>query len=380
MTAWSTVADIRARTRRRWDDGSILRALATGAPFPVVEIPLRGPRPAVIGDDLDVVRAWVDDLESGSRGGARYTLRYTAVGGRHIGRNRLPSRAVVESREQAVSLLGVRDQLRAYESVLSVVSEEPQLRVWVAANPLRALAVDDAWPELISAYRWLCAARGSLRYLREITAPGVDTKFVERHRSVLAQLLEVPSSDSGFLSSLGLRTKPETVRLRIDPALGVFPGLSELTARVDELSALDITVKTALVVENETTFLSLPIPAAGVVLWGKGFEVDRVGSMPWLSAATVDYWGDLDSHGFAILNQLRAWLPQTRSLLMDRETLLAHRHRWVTEPSPTSASLVRLTAEEQSLYHDLVTDRFGQRIRLEQERIDWTWAVERLPA
>lgn len=380
MTAWSTVADIRALARRRWDDGSILRALASGAPFPVIEVPLRGPRPAEIGDDLGAVRTWIDELESGSRRGARYTLRYASVGGRHIGRNRLPSRAIVESREQAVSLLGVRDELRAYESVLSVVAAEPQLRAWVAANPLRALGVADAWPELVSAYRWLCEVRGSLRYLREITAPGVDTKFVERHRPVLAQLLQVPSSASGFLNALGLRSKPETMRIRIDPALGMFSGLSEVAARVDELSALDLTVKRGLVVENEITFLSLPIPVAGVVLWGKGFDVDRVGSMPWLSGAAVDYWGDLDSHGFAILNQLRAWLPQTRSLLMDHETLLAHRHRWVTESSPTSARLIRLTDAEQSLYRDLVADRFAQRVRLEQERIDWTWVVEHLPA
>jgi hypothetical protein len=58
--------------------------------------------------------------------------------------------------------------------------------------------------------------------------------------------------------------------------------------------------------------------------------------------------------------------------------MLAHRHRWVTEGAPTSARLDRLTEDEQALYRDLVSDRFGQRVRLEQERIDWTWAVERL--
>jgi hypothetical protein len=131
-------------------------------------------------------------------------------------------------------------------------------------------------------------------------------------------------------------------------------------------------------VENEITFLSVPVPTGGVVLWGKGFEVGRAGSMRWLAGSDVAYWGDLDTHGFAILNQLRAWLPQTRSLLMDRPTLLAHRHRWVTETAPTAARLDRLADDEQALYHDLVTERFGPRVRLEQERIDWTWVVERL--
>ena len=155
--------------------------------------------------------------------------------------------------------------------------------------------------------------------------------------------------------------------------------MSDLTARLDELAALNLAPKSAVVIENEITFLSVPVPPEGVAVWGKGFEVDRVGSMPWLADADVVYWGDLDTHGFAILNRLRAWLPQTQSLLMDRDTLLAHRARWVGEASPTASRLDRLTAEEQALYQDLVTDRFGERIRLEQERIDWDWVAERLP-
>lgn len=374
---WSTAADIRARVRRRWDDGSILRALATGSPFPVVDIPLRGPRPAEIGDDLEGVRSWIAALESDSRSGVRYTLRYATVGGRLIGRNTLPSRAIVESYEQAAALLSVGERMRTFEAVLTVVEAESDVVAWVAANPLRALEFAGSWPTLLSAYRWLRSARGS--YLREIRAPGVDTKFVERNRPLLAQLLDVPSTSSGFLAALGLRSKPEMLRLRPSAALAVIVGLSDLTARADELARLDLRATSALVIENEITFLSAPIPSDGVVLWGKGFEVDRVGSMPWLADADLVYWGDLDTHGFAILNRLRAWLPQTRSVLMDRETLLAHRDRWVTEDSPATSRLDRLTADEQALYQDLVTDRFGERVRLEQERIDWGWATARLP-
>ena len=206
------------------------------------------------------------------------------------------------------------------------------------------------------------------RYLREITAPGVDTKFVERHRALLAQILGVPSSPSGFLSALGLRAKPETLRLRPSPSLGLAPGLSDLTARVDELATLSISARSAIVIENEVTFLSVPVPPSGVVIWGKGFDVNRAGSMPWLADADIFYWGDVDTHGFVILNQLRAWLPQTRPLLW----IAGHSLGTVTggwrEDSPASSRLDRLSAAEQALYRNLVTDRLGDRIRLEQER------------
>ena len=374
---WTTAADVRARVRRRWDDGSLLRAFARGEACPVIDIVVRGPRPSEIGDDLGAVQSWVAGLEAGRRRDEHYGLIRTPVGGRTIGRNELPTRAVVTSFDQAWALLGVDREVQSYSQMLALAAVESAVHGWVVEQPMRALSLADEWPALLAAYRWLNAERGSGRHLREITAPGVDTKFVERHRATLARLLSVPSSSTGFIAALGLRVKPDTARLRADPALGVAAGFSDVTVRVDELAERDVRARTAVILENEVTFLSVPVPAEGVVLWGKGFEVDRPGALPWLRDADVDYWGDLDTHGFAILNRLRAWLPQTRSFLMDRDTLLEHRRRWVTEATPTAARLDRLTTDEAAVYEDLVTDRYGRNVRLEQERVDWAWARAR---
>ncbi|WP_086857067.1 Wadjet anti-phage system protein JetD domain-containing protein [Amycolatopsis lexingtonensis] len=43
------------------------------------------------------------------------------------------------------------------------------------------------------------------------------------------------------------------------------------------------------------------------------------------------YWGDIDTHGFAILNRVRRSFECTGSMLMDRATLLAHEGQWVGE-------------------------------------------------
>lgn len=377
---WTTPADLLAKVRRRWDDGSLLAALAEGRPFPELDLPVHGPGAGEIGAELAAVQRWIADLEAGSRDGRRYELVYVAVGGRHFGRNRLPSRARLTTYEQAWALLGVGKEAATYRRVLELSADLPAVRAWAATSPLRALQAADEWEQVVAAYRWLHGARGSRQYLREITAPGVDTKLVERQRSVLAQLLDVDRSASGFVSSLGLGAKPESVRLRFDTGfLGLPQALSEATLRVDELATVRVSVSEAVIVENEITYLSLPVPSEGLVLWGKGFDVGRLGDLPWLRDADLHYWGDLDTHGFAILNQLRARLPHTRSFLMDRETLLEHRERWVREPAPTSARLDRLTADEAALYADLVSDRMGEAVRLEQERIDWGWAQDRLP-
>ncbi|MCL2091768.1 MAG: DUF2220 family protein [Micrococcales bacterium] len=377
---WSTVADIRAKVRRRWDDQTLLRALAAGDPFPAVTVALHGPTTTQIGDDIVAAQRWVADLDRGSHGGAHYTLELVEIGGRTLGRNRLPVRAHITDYDQAWAICQVSAEVRAYRQVLELVGDEPAVRAWVARYPKRALGLGETWPAVLAAFRWLTEARGSGAYLRQVTAPGVDTKFVERHRGVLAQMLGVSSTAGGFVRDLGLGRKPETVRLRAAPSLALASPFTEVVVHRDQLAGLDLAPSCAVVVENEITYLALPVPTDGVLVWGKGFEVDRAGSLPWLADVPVYYWGDLDTHGLAILDRLRAWLPHTRSFLMDSKTLLAHRDRWVREDTPTRAPLDRLTDDEQAVYADLVTDRYGDRVRLEQERIDWSWVRDRLPA
>ncbi|MCW2655767.1 MAG: hypothetical protein JWR32_6743 [Mycobacterium sp.] len=377
---WTTPEDIAARVKRRWDDGSLLRSHANGAPFDPIEVPLRGPRPSQVGDDIAASREWVAALDAGRRDDGRYTLQWQAIGGRQIGRNRLPIRALVSSNEQAWALLGVTTLVRRFDELLALAHQHPRVREWVVDHPLRALELGHEMPQMIAAYVWLDSHRQSHRYLREISAPGVDTKFAERHRPVLAAMLDVSSTASGFLAGLGLRSKPGLVRLRPAPSLGLPAPLTELAVRSEELAPLRVRPRVAIVIENEISYLSIDVPEDGVVIWGKGFEVDSVGRLRWLTEADVLYWGDIDTHGFAILDRLRAWLPLARSVLMDRETLLAHRDRWVIEDHPAKSVLTRLTSDERDLYSDLVSEGFGERVRLEQERIGWQWVEQRLSA
>jgi len=374
---WATPETIRAKVCRRWDDGTLLRTLALGEPMAPLEVPLSGPRASELGDRLGEVQDWAAALEDGSRGGERYELRFKEIGGRTFGRNQIPTHAVVDRFEQAWRLLGVRAQVSAFEQMM-LSAPDQRVREWLLARPVPALGHHAEWSQLLTAYRWLDAARGSGKYLRQIDAPGVDTKFVEARRSVLADLLGVSRQAGPFLTDLGLRTKPEYVRIRLAASVAPVP-VSELSVRVGELDDLDIRFSTAVVVENEITYLTLPVPADGVVIWGKGFDVARLGRWAALQDAQVHYWGDLDTHGFAILHRLRTHLPQTRSFLMDAETLHAHRDRWGRENSPTSAALDRLAADEAAVYNVLVSDRFGERVRLEQERINWAWTLDKLP-
>lgn len=375
---WTTASDIRSVVKRRWDDGSLLRSFALGELFPPIDLPLRHPVAQDLGDHFDRAREWSEKLRRASRDGRAYELREGSLGGRLAGRTGVPDRAVIAQFEQAWALLDTAAEAAAYRRLIAE-TEVDAARQWALAHPIGALSLSADWAAVQAAYTWLDAHRGSALYVRQVSAPGVDTKFIDAHRAVLAAMLGVPSGAAAFLESLGLAQKPATVRLRFDPAVFGLPhGVTEAVFRADELDAWHAHPVRALIVENEISYLSVPVPENSVVLWGRGFDVERSSSLSWLGEASIYYWGDLDSYGFAILNRVRAHLPDAVSVLMDRETLLAHEARWGHEPKSTAAVLDHLTGEEASLYADLVSDRYGPRIRLEQERIDWEWALRRL--
>jgi hypothetical protein len=126
------------------------------------------------------------------------------------------------------------------------------------------------------------------------------------------------------------------------------------------------------ITENEINFLSFPPVADSLVVFGAGYGFDALAQAAWLHQRTLHYWGDIDTHGFAILNQLRAHFPHALSFLMDRDTLLAHEDQWGPEPQPTQRDLPLLNPDERRLYDDLRWRRLrDEPLRLEQERIGY---------
>jgi hypothetical protein len=175
--------------------------------------------------------------------------------------------------------------------------------------------------------------------------------------------------DGNFYLRHGIRTKPDLVQLRVlDPDLSVR-GLDHFAAPIEGLSRLDLQPRRVVITENEINGMTLPCMKGTVVIFGRGYAVENLSSIPWMAAAEIRYWGDLDTHGFAILDRLRLRLPQARSFLMDEETFLGHRDAWGAEADPSTATLTRLTEPELRLYQDLKVHRWGHRLRLEQERV-----------
>lgn len=385
-TDWTTPKDVLAKLRKQYDRGDPLRAWAQGVDFEPIGVPLRGPTAGELGANFEAARAWVRSWENRAQLGIR--LEYRDVGGRVIGANRLPARAWIDSYDQLWATLGTVATARRVRHLLEQSSAVPAARDWVAAHPHKALALADRWGDLLATVSWIAQNPQPGLHLRQIDVPGVDTKFIEAHRAVLTDWLDTtltpdridtgaPRSD--FVRRFGFEPKPDYIRARtLDPNRTLIGPFRESWLRVDELTHHPLPGRHALVVENETTYLALPPLPDTVALWGGGYAVGRLANLPWLADRDLIYWGDIDTHGFAILNRLRARFPHTRSVLMDEETLLSHRTQWVQEKDPADVDQPTLTAAESQLFRLLAADGLGTSIRLEQERIGFAWITDTL--
>jgi hypothetical protein len=383
MSDWSLPADLRAQVQRRWDKGELLAERVAPTQLFPLRLTLRVPSSSDLSERFDAVRRWVADLQQGSRAGYRLVLR--EVRHRVTGQNSLPAEAWVDTLDDALQVIGKAREARVFQSVLAATRErQPALLPWLQRQPLRALSLAEVWPQLLDLVAWLQAHPRPGVYLRQVDLPGIHSKFIEAQRGVLAELFDlalppdaIDATAGGaaqFARRYGFRDKPLRVRLRfLDPqhAAWVSGTDADYTLSQQAFARLDPpAVRRVFVTENEINFLAFPPVADGLVVFGAGYGFDAMSQAGWLHRRALHYWGDIDTHGFAILDQLRAHFPQARALLMDHDTLLAHEAQWVDEPQPTQRDLPHLDDAERRLYDDLRWRRLRDApVRLEQERI-----------
>jgi hypothetical protein len=379
---WTTPADVKARLRRRWQRGEILASALTQELLFPLRLPIKGPTSAQISADFGAARDWI----SSWRDQTTIPIEWRSFSHRLFGDNQMPSAAVIPAAEAAVKILGTRREWDIYQNMAAQCRDSfPGLLEWLASRATAALDLAADWPAILAAVAWVRDHPRCGRFLRQIDAPGVHTKLVEQHRGVIAELLDrVLPADAidptargacGFARRYGFRDKSERIRIRyLDPSCAIAAdrlGL-DLTLDAAAFAALNPPVEHVFITENEVNFLAFPDCPRSLVIFGSGYGWSALAAASWLHDRAIHYWGDIDSHGFAILDQLRASFPHVRSLLMDRDVFLDHREFWTTESNPLRRDLQRLTAEEQATLEVLHSQAGLAAPRLEQEKLPFS--------
>jgi len=380
--------DIRAKARKLWNNQKVQRAHLKGESLFPWELPIGKPTARELSSGFAGARKSIRLLQEHSKDvlGLGYRIEFKRVKHRRIGGQSLPDKIVVDSLADFLCLAErVKDFKRFVDLSAKILSTLPELKDLLIRRPAVVLAQADDWDQLLACCRFFQKNPQPNLYLRQLEIPGVHTKFIETRRAVLAELLEVvlPSSsqatgvvglsDHGFERRFGLKIEAPSIRFRLLDKTAFIDGLSDVGIPLPEFQRLSLPVRRVFVVENKMNGLCFPESPQAMVIFGLGYGAANLAEIPWLRKLEIYYWGDIDTHGFAILNQMRTFFPGARSVLMDEKTLLESRELWVQE-SPSQrfmSNLERLTPEEAALFDSLRNNRWGDSIRLEQERIDF---------
>lgn len=362
------------RNHRKW--------LRSGGEWPLV-ILLGEPTERDVAGHVEHLRQWISAWSLWTGG----VVRWKEVQWPRLGAQKLPFRLELESPEAVAVLVGEGTRLvRARARHRELTEQWPTLAgAAVIERYFDVLAdySDIEFRRLVGLLSWLLAHPASNLALRELPVEGIDTKWIEKsRRSLVLDFLQAitggaPSGD--FWEVCGLRRPQHRVRMVVlCPELrATLGGLRDLEAPLPDLLQLSLAPSRVLVVENQESGLALPDLLRTVAFIKLGASVGALGAIPWLRGVACVYWGDIDTHGLAILNQARAALGNIKAVLMDEPTLLAHRSLWGNEPQQAAdAELPNLTLAELALLRDLRSHRWGPSVRLEQERIPWRYAVD----
>ena len=400
-----SVADARAKARKR-----LTSSMAAWAAEPIeevrVEIALHPPTEKQVLADQTAAADWAAswravegkavDVEVAGISASRLEIDWEDRTWARVGRQRVPIRLRLHTPDEVAGFVGgdaardwrklrdraqlIRERFRAESNDTASTGDEDaddigggsSLAAAIRSQSKRILSLSDAaFVTAVDIVDWLRTHRlGSLRP-RQLPIRGVDSKWFETHRSLVTALL----GGIGQVDAVSVLDAEPRLRLRILDSALIDAHLDDITAPISQLSRLPLSPRAVFVFENLESVLAMPEWQGAVAVHGSGYAVDGVARLQWIAGAHIIYWGDLDSHGLAILNRLRSHLPGVESVLMDEATLLTHRDLWVPEPKPSTGAFAHLTGTEARALERL---RAEGDVRLEQERIPWDTALNRL--
>lgn len=390
-----TQSQIRKKALVPWNSGVFLKSCIHGRPIFPLDIRFRKPGGKEILEKYDAVRQWIQTLkhhskETKSKG---YDIEWRNICHRTLGQQKIPQRILFSTEQDWLSFI---QKEAAYLDFVNMAAQTgaclPELLPYLSQQPLKALNHVACWSEILKVCRWFKTHPMPRKYIRQLDIAGVDTKFIETRKSVLMDLLPMVLDEAhyqsnitglakhGFERKLGLKYDPPMVRLRLlDPAL-TRSGFSDITVPLAELAHTDPGAKTIFITENKTNGLAFPQVKNALVIFGLGYGVEMLPDIAWLGNKDIVYWGDIDTHGFAILSQIRGYFPNVRSILMNRKNLLDHKALWGTEDPAKryTGDLSHLTSEEHDLFVALKQNKIGSKLRLEQERVRYSAVQEAL--
>lgn len=382
---------IKKKALKSWTNQRFLKSRVTKENFFPLCMPVGTISSKQMMENFSIVQSNIKKLKSQSKEslGAGYEIRYRESHHRKLGNQMLPRQICIPTLQDFLFLIKKQKEMKRFETGFNRLMENlPDLYPLLEQSPMLVLTYHDVLSHLIKVCQFFKANPNPQKYIRELDIPGVDTKFIEAHKQILKQMLDLllplhavnetveRLANHGFEKRFHLKYDMPLIRFRLlDSDLVTDLRLQDISTTIEEFSSLSLPVKRVFITENKINGLSFPMIPGSMVIFGLGYGIRSLKNASWLASKQIFYWGDIDTHGFAILSMVRQYFPGIRSFLMDKETLFGFKDLWVKEPvnKRSTIRLSHLTHDEQCVYQDLVDDSYGKMIRLEQERISYPY-------
>jgi hypothetical protein len=288
------------------------------------------------------------------------------------------SKIVFETLHDYLSSLQKIEEFTLFEINLKTILDQfVALKPLLIKNPRIVIEQAGNWPNLLKVCQYFYTNPYPNLYVRALPIE-ISTKFIESNQGILRTLLDVilagklDESQSNFFMRYGLMQEDAAIKIRfLDTGQSIHPALSQVTVWVSEFQKLNLPSRKILIVENLTTFLSLPNLTDTLAIWGGGFAVTLLKNVEWLKSKTIYYWGDIDIHGFQILSQVRDFFPDIISVLMDEDVFDKFDLGLKGDGFRLSEKL-NLNTKESKIYEKVMKNNF----RLEQEKIPQDYVID----
>jgi hypothetical protein len=217
------------------------------------------------------------------------------------------------------------------------------------------------------------------RPLRALALAGIDSKFMERHRALVAALLDIrfdgQASQLGLNSFLDAADEGEHWLLVVPLSPGLLP-FAQQRVRARELRDAPLPANRILLIENDRCLHLLPTLPDTIAVLGSGLDLAWLRA-DWLRERHLGYWGDMDTWGLRMLARARELQPHLEPLLMNQPLFDAHADT-LAVPEPINAGPIPpdgLAGIEQAFYRHLLDQVKG---RIEQEFLDQSIVADAL--
>ena len=329
--------------------------------------------------------------QSKDRKGFGYTVKYKTINTKRDSLQDVVDEISFQTETDFLKFLRKESEVETFKkNAGKILSQFTELNEWVKKYPQRVIQYAGSWQQLLNVCDYFKQNPKPNLYIRELPVK-VHTKFIENHKGVLLDLLNIvlPNENinqefvtaKDFEKRFGLKYNQSQIRIRVlDKSISDkhLSGLTDLVITEEEFCGLQIPCERVFIFENKTNFsnlmnfLTLPQMENTIGIFGSGFSISKLKNALWLADKKIIYWGDIDTHGLQILSQIRGYFSNTKSIMMDTETLNSFQDDWDKGKPTTVTSLSNLTADEKELFNFVKADN----LRLEQEKISQEYVLK----